>query len=104
MDVTFQWKLHGSICEKAIQTMFSWRLWISPTVRSQPTIVEKNKYISHRDHAVQWLLKKPTRRGCVQNIIKLKDVKGYLSQFNVVDPHHGWPLFIGTLGHRQEKF
>ncbi|GIX74735.1 hypothetical protein CEXT_300921 [Caerostris extrusa] len=49
-------------------------------------------------------LKRSTRRGCVQNIIKLKDVKGYLSQFNMVDPHHGWPLFIGALGHRQEKF
>ncbi|GIY41552.1 hypothetical protein CEXT_649691 [Caerostris extrusa] len=69
-----------------------------------PHDCRENKYISHRDHAVQWPLKKPTRRGCVQTILKLKDVKGYMSQFNVVDSHHGWPLSIGTLGYRQEKF
>ncbi|GIX89488.1 hypothetical protein CDAR_598061 [Caerostris darwini] len=63
----------------------------------------ENKCISRRDHAVHWPLKKPTRRGCVQKIIKLKEVKGYLSQFNTVDPHHGCPLFIGVLGYRQEK-
>ncbi|GIX74729.1 hypothetical protein CEXT_300891 [Caerostris extrusa] len=60
----------------------------------------ENKCISRRDHAVQWPLKRPTRRGCVRKIINLKDVKGYLSQFNTVDPHYGWPLFIGALGHR----
>ncbi|GIX75532.1 hypothetical protein CDAR_298731 [Caerostris darwini] len=64
----------------------------------------ENKYISRRDHAVHWPLKKPTRRGCVQKVIKLKEVKGYLSQFNTVDPHHGWPLFIGVLVYRQERF
>ncbi|GIY97209.1 hypothetical protein CEXT_149451 [Caerostris extrusa] len=40
-----------------------------------PHDCRENKYISRRDHA-----------------------------FNVVDPHHGWPLSIGTLGYRQEKF
>ncbi|GIX71046.1 hypothetical protein CEXT_376501 [Caerostris extrusa] len=64
----------------------------------------ENKFISHRGHAVHWPLQRLTNRGFVQIIIKLKEVKGYLSQLNTVDPHHGWPLSIGVLGYRQQKF
>ncbi|GIX93836.1 hypothetical protein CDAR_448321 [Caerostris darwini] len=64
----------------------------------------KNEFISHRSHTVHWPLKRLTNRGCMQTIMKLKEVKEYLSQFPNVDPHHGWPLSIDVLGYRQHKF